>query len=303
MTITAHRDASQQVEYLICASRDVSECKQAEDELRHLVDAIPHFVWIAGPDGYVTYHNQRLIGYLAMTLEQVEGDRWMASVHPDDQQRVWEVWQTSIQTGVPYEVEHRLQDGTSGAYRWFLVRGVPQRNAQGEILHWVGTCTDIEDQKQAEQKLKASEQNWRVLAETVPQLVWTKRPDDLHEYVNQRWCDYLGFTLEQLQSDRWAYLQFVHPDDREGIRALSQHAQDTGAMYESEERLRNSQTGEYRWFLTRAMPVRDDTGQITKWFGTCTDTDEQKRTEQALYIGRERVCAPVTRKIRMPSSA
>src|SRR5258708_7138673 len=424
MTITAHRDASQQVEYLICASRDITERKQAEDELRTLVDAIPHFVWIAGPDGYVTYDNQRLIGYLAMTLEQVEGDRWMASVHPDDQQRVWEVWQTSIQTGVPYEVEHRLQDGTSGAYRWFLVRGVPQRNAQGEILHWVGTCTDIEDQKraeqqlkesqenwrvlaetvpqlvwitqpdgsamyfnqryydytgaspeqaleyewrqflhpedaervvalrhqtlatgepyeihyrlkdgqtgayrwflargapvrdekgeivkwvgtctdiedqkQAEQKLKASEQNWRVLAETVPQLVWTKRPDDLHEYVNQRWCDYLGFTLEQLQSDRWAYLQFVHPDDREGIRALSQHAQDTGAMYESEERLRNSQTGEYRWFLTRAMPVRDDTGQITKWFGTCTDIDEQKRTEEALCQSQERIRALIDSNI------
>src|SRR5258708_3874754 len=154
MTITSHRDASPQVEYLIFAGRDITERKHTEDELRTLVDALPQLVWIARPDGYVTYHNQRLIAYLAMNLEQLEGDRWMAGVYPDDQQRVRYVWQTSIQTGVPYEVEHRLQDGTSGAYRWFLARGVRQRNAQGMTLHWFGTCTDIEDQKRAEQQLK-----------------------------------------------------------------------------------------------------------------------------------------------------
>ncbi|EFH88089.1 PAS domain S-box protein [Ktedonobacter racemifer] len=414
MTITCHRDASQQVEYLICAGRDITERKQAEDELRPLVDAIPHFVWIAGPDGSLTYHNHRLIAYMAMTLERAEGDGWLAGVHPDDRQRVRAAWQTSIQTGVPYEVELRLQDGTSGAYRWFLVRGVPQRNAQGTILHWVGTCTDIEDrkraeqglkesrehlrvlvetlpqlvwatgpdgltedwnqryadyfqatpeqlrgygwrqflhpeeydhvcavrnrslatgepyaieyrlregqtgayrwflargmpvrdeagqilkwfgtctdideQKRAEQQLKSSRESLRVLAETVPQLVWATRPDGGHEYVNQRWCDYTGLTLEQVESDCWVYLQFIHPEDREGNRAQWQQARDMGDMFEHEARLRNSQTGEYRWFLVRSMPVRDETGQILKWFGTCTDIEDQKRTEQQLKESRE----------------
>src|SRR5260221_7416859 len=287
MTITSHRDASQQVAYLICAGRDITERKHAEDELRTLVDALPQLVWIARPDGYVTYHNQRLIDYLAMTLEPLEGDRCLAGVHPDGQQRVRDVWQTSIQTGEPYEVEHRLQDGTSGAYRWFLARGVPQRNAQGMTLHWFGTCTDIEDQKRAEQQLKTSEENWRVLAETLPQLVGVAGPDGQHEYTNQRWCDYTGFTVERVQNDRWAYLQFLHPDDREGARALVQHARDTGDIYEHEERLRNCQTGAYRWFLTRVVPVRDEAGQIVKWFGTCTDIDEQKRFEQRLKASEE----------------
>ncbi|BCL79450.1 PAS domain-containing sensor histidine kinase [Ktedonobacteria bacterium brp13] len=290
-TITSHRDASQQVEYLICASQDITEHKHAEDKLRTLVDALPQLVWIAGPDGSVTYNNQRLIDYLAMTLEQTEGNGWLAGVHPDDRQRVWAAWQTSIQTGVPYEVEMRLQDGTNGAYRWFLVRGVPQRNAQGKILHWFGSNTDIEDQKQAEQKIKASEANWRVLAETVPQLVWTTRPDGQQEYANQRWCDYMELTLEHMQSDRWAPLPFIHPDDREGNRARIQHALDTGEMFEHEERLRNGQTGAYRWFLTRALPVRDETGQIVKWFGTSTDIEDQKRTEEALRQSQEQVHA------------
>src|SRR6202043_776685 len=97
---------------------------------------------------------------------------WMASVHPDDRPQVWEAWQTSIQTGVPYEVEMRLQDGTSGAYRWFLARAMPVRDETGQVVKWFGTTTDIKDQKQTEQRLKESEERFRVLAETVPQLVW-----------------------------------------------------------------------------------------------------------------------------------
>src|SRR5258706_720039 len=121
--------------------------------------------------------------------------------------------------------------------------------------------------------------------------------DGRHEYANQRWCDYTGLTVEQTQSDPSAYLQFIHPDDREGTLAHQQHAQDTGAMYEHEERLRNGQTGEYRWFLTRGVPMRDETGQIVKWFGTCTDIDEQKRTEEALRQSQARVRALIDSNI------
>ncbi|WP_444544559.1 PAS domain S-box protein [Reticulibacter mediterranei] len=287
-TITPHRDVDQRVSYLVYVGTDITARKRAEADIHALIDALPQLVWTSRPDGYVTYHNHRLINYLAMTPEQAEGAGWLAGVHPDDQQRVWEAWQTAIQTGRLYEVELRLQDGRSGTYCWFLTRGVPQRNAQGTILYWVGTCTDIEGQKRAEQQLKESRENLRVLAETVPQLVWVARPDGWHEYVNQHWRDYTGLTPEQVQSDKRAYLQFIHPEDRESNRAVVQRALDTGTMFEHEERLRNAQTGEYRWFLVRGMPMRDDTGQIIKWCGTCTDIEEQKRIEQALRESQER---------------
>ncbi|GHO72222.1 hypothetical protein KSC_111140 [Ktedonobacter sp. SOSP1-52] len=154
---------------------------------------------------------------------------------------------------------------------------------------WKALIKHIAVQKRAEQQLKASEGNFRVLAETVPQLVWTAQPDGLCEYTNQRWRDYTGFTPEQRQ--RWAHLQFIHPDDRAGNQALWQHALDTGTIYEREERLRNGQNGAYRWFLTRAMPMRDESGHIVKWFGTCTNIDEQKRLEEALRQSQERVNA------------
>ena len=202
--ITPHIGADNHIEYLVYAGIDITARKRAEVEIRALIDAIPHLVWTARPDGYLTYHNQRLIEYWGMTHEQAEGVGWLAGVHPDERPRVWEAWQTSIRTGEPYEVEHRMRDGTSGAYRWFLARGVPQRDAQGTILHWVGTCTDIHDTKQAEDEL-------RVLADAIPQLVWIMSSDGASIYGNQRWSDYTGMTFQQYQGDGW--LQAIHSDD------------------------------------------------------------------------------------------
>src|SRR6202023_534567 len=87
------------------------------------------------------------------------------------------------------------------------------------------------------------------------------------------------------------WLQAIHPDDYQPTLTLWRHALATGEPFESEYRVKDGQTGEYRWFLARAMPVRDETGQIVKWFGTSTDIDEQKRTEEALRQSQARVRA------------
>ncbi|EFH88036.1 PAS/PAC sensor signal transduction histidine kinase [Ktedonobacter racemifer DSM 44963] len=288
VTMTPHLDADGHVEYLIYAGRDITARKRAEAELHALVDAIPQQVWTIRPDGYLDYCNQRWLDYTSLSIEQAQGDGWIQCLHPDDRQRIQDAWQMSRKTGMPFETEQRLRHGMTGTYRWFLVRALPVRDETGQIIKWFGTSTDIEEQKRAEQKLKESEERFRLLAETVPQVVWVARPDGQHEYTNQHWCDYTGLTLEQIQSDRWAQLPFFHPDDREDRQARWQHALDTGAMYEHEGRLRNGQTGEYRWFLTRGVPMRDEAGQIVKWFGTSTDIEEQKRTEEALRQSQKR---------------
>ena len=278
-------------ETLLTLLEMLPEKKQTEDDLRALIDAIPQFLWIMRPDGSCEYCNQPWCDYTNCTLEQLQGDGWHQVLHPDERQRVLQVWQRAVHTGAPYEIEHRIRNGRTGAYRWFLARGIPLRDHQGTILRWVGTCTDIDDRRRAEQQLKESQECLRVLAETVPQFVWVARPDGQFEYTNQRWYIYTGLTREPGQSDRWAHRQCIHPDDREGNRVHCQHALETGDMFEYEHRIRNSQTGEYRWFLTRGLPVKDDTGQILKWFGTCTDIEEQKRIEAALRASQERVDA------------
>src|SRR5258708_29354951 len=156
-----------------------------------------------------------------MTPEQLQGDGWTASLHPDDRQRTLDAWQTAVRTQTLYEVEYRMQQERTGDYRWFLARGMPRKDNQGTILHWFGTCTDIEDQKRTEQRLKASEENWQTLAETVPQLVWRVQPDGRVDYVNQRACDYAQTTREQLLGHGWHYL--LHPDDNERERVTLDH--------------------------------------------------------------------------------
>src|SRR5437660_2323177 len=135
------------------------------------------------------------------------------------------------------------------------------------------------------------------LIEAIPQLVWTVRPDGQLEYINQRARDYTGLTEEQFQSDRWTPHRFIHPDDWQSHRANFQRALETAGIFEHEERLRQGQTGEYRWFLSRAEPLRNEAGQIVKWVGTSTDIEHQKRIEQALREGQERADALMKSKM------
>ncbi len=289
VAITPHVNADHHLEYLVIAGIDITARKRAEDEIRVLVDAIPQLVWMTRPDGSAEYCNQRWRDYSGMTFQQAQGDGWLQATHPDDQQPNLVVWQRAVQTGRPYEVELRLRHGTTGDYRWFLVRAEPFTDAQGQIVKWFGTCTDIEEQKRAEQQLKTSEENLRVLAETLPQLVWTTGPDNRLDYCNQRYCEYTHAAFEQLQGHGWR--QFLHPEDAERVMPLRYQTLETGEPFESECRLRNGQTGTYRWFLARGTPVRDETGQIVKWFGTNTDIEDQKRIEEALRQSQERIRA------------
>src|SRR5260221_199025 len=273
-------DAQGTIMKYIGTCTDIHDKKQAEDELRVLIDAIPQFVWMIRPDGSSEYCNRRWCDYTGMTSKQSQGDGWLQAIHPDDYQHTLTVWRHARASGEPFEIECRLKDGKTGDYRWFLGRAMPVRDETGQIIKWFGTCTDIEEQKRTEQQLKESRENLRVLAETVPQLVWTTGPDNRLDYCNQRYCEYTHATFEQLQGHGWR--QFLHPEEAEGVLAFRHQTLQTGEPYESECRLRNGQTGEYRWFLARGAPVRDETGQIVKWFGTNTDIEDQKRIEEAL---------------------
>lgn len=125
-----------------------------------------------------------------------------------------------------------------------------------------------------------------LLAETLPQFVWITREDGFLVFWNQRFADYLQATPEQLQGYGWR--QFLHPEELKHVLAVRRHSLETGDPYEITYRLRNGRTGAYHWFLTRAMPMRDKTGQIIEWLGTSTDIDEQKQIEEALRQSQER---------------
>lgn len=131
--------------------------RASEDRLRSIIDATPGFVWSTAPDGRVDFLNQRWNEYTGMPLEQARGFGWTSAVHPDDAAGLATYWQALLEAGQPGEYEARLRR-RDGAYRWFLIRAVPQRDETGRLVKWYGANTDIEDRKQAERLLAGEKQ-------------------------------------------------------------------------------------------------------------------------------------------------
>ena len=125
-----------------------------------------------------------------------------------------------------------------------------------------------------------SEARFRQLADAMPQMVWTARPDGYVDYYNERWYEFTGFDHQLYGNASWEPI--LHPDDRRRTKEMWYAAVDSGTPYNIEYRFRDRTESQWRWFMGRALPVRDSTGHIVKWFGTCTDIDEQKRVQDQL---------------------
>jgi PAS domain S-box-containing protein len=213
MTITSHRDASQQVEYLICAGRDITERTRAEDDLHTLVDAIPHFVWIMHPDGSSEYGNQRWCDYTAMAFEHYQGDGWLQAIYPDDRQQTLTAWHHALATGESYEIEQRLRNGQTGTYRWFLARGMPVRDETGQIVKWFGTCTDIEDQKRVEQALLDSQERIRALIDSnIIGITSNEGEEEVLVEANEAFLQMTGYTQEDVRSRTLNRVKITPPE-------------------------------------------------------------------------------------------
>ncbi|MGZ8186439.1 MAG: PAS domain S-box protein, partial [Methylobacter sp.] len=157
-------DAAGRVRGFVVHVLDTSERKRVEGALREseqafrsLAEAVPQIVWATRPDGWNIYFNQKWVDYTGLTLEESYGHGWNTPFHPDDKQRAWKAWQQATQFHESYSLECRLRRA-DGVYRWWLIRGMPMRDANGEIQKWFGTCTDIEDLKQAEEALREADQ-------------------------------------------------------------------------------------------------------------------------------------------------
>lgn len=266
---------------------DVTESKRAEDALREseekfraLADNISQLAWMTDADGWIFWYNHRWFEYTGTTLEEMQGWGWQAVHAPEEVERVTARFKHHIATGEVWEDTFPLRS-KDGEYRWFLSRAVPIRDAAGKILRWFGTNTDVTESKRAEEALRESESRFRLLAETIPAAVYLTDPEGRNTFFNRWWFDYCGVPHDLATAADIA-AQFIHPDDVPRVMAAFGEALRTGRTFEVEQRNRRHD-GEYRWFLNRANPYRDpQTGQITQWFGTGVDIDDQKRAEVAL---------------------
>jgi PAS domain S-box-containing protein len=256
----------------------------AKVDLRLAMDTIPTIVWSAWPDGSGDFFNKRWVEYTNLSVEESKGCGWQKAFHPDDLAAHLDRWQKALAQCHPFEGEARLLRA-DGHYRWFLVGGVPLHDEAGNVIRWYGQLTDIEDRKRAEARVSRAEAELRLAMDTIPALTWSAGSDGSADFVNRGWLEYTSLSLEDTKGSGWA--SAIHPDDRAKFVDNFLRAVVAGTPYEDEGRIRRAD-GQYRWFLVRSTPFRDEAGNIIKWYGTCTDIEDRKRAEQSLRDSEQR---------------
>jgi PAS domain S-box-containing protein len=200
----------------------------------------------------------------------------MTAVHPDDREAASRAFWDAVRTGQGFAIETRSLRAQDGAWRWHLQQAVALRDAEGRVLKFVGTTTDIDDQKRAQEELRASEGKLRRVIDTIPTLSWCNLPDGPNEFLSKGWHDYTGVSPEEAHG--WGWQVTFHPEDLPALMEKWKGLLLSGEPGEIEARIRRHD-GIYRWFLIRVAPFRDESGAILRWYGTATDIDERKRSE------------------------
>src|ERR1700726_4369478 len=177
--------------------------------LQTFIDTVPSFLWTSFPAGSKEYLNKRWYEYTGLSLEQGKGWGWKVVVHPDDLDQLVRDWLSLVDARKPGELETRIRR-YDGEYRWFLIRIVPQLDAEGNVVRWFGSNTDIEDRKRAEKKLLEDERELRQITDAIPQSIAVLDEKGHPLYANQTMLDYTGLSIEDVTSDFRASI--FHPE-------------------------------------------------------------------------------------------
>src|SRR5262249_38332638 len=259
---------------------DIEDRKRGEEVLRaselswrQIGDSIPGVGATLGATGEVEFLNRQELDYFGKTNEELKNWSLIGVVHPDDLPRVIESRARSIESGQIYEIEHRCL-GADGIYRWFQVRGLPVRNAEGAATAWYLLLTDIDDRKNTEQALQSSERDLSSILSAIPAVIGMMAADGSPLYGNQAVLDYTGLTPEDMLKKDFR-IHLFHPEDMERLREARRIAFTQPVPFENEIRALGKD-GRYRWFLFRYKPQFDETGKIHRWYMAAFDIEDRK---------------------------
>jgi PAS domain S-box-containing protein len=333
---------------IVVMSQDIMERRQIEEELkqakiaaavlegaqRFLADAVPLIIWTARSDGGVEYYNKAWFDYTGLTLVQTENWGWGAVVHSEDLQPCIDRWAHSVATGEPYEIEYRFKRGADESYRWFLGRASARRNDEGKIVQWVGTCTDIDDQKRtrylleatvnertaelaatnealqaenaerknAEESLRASNEKFHQLANNITDAFWIRSPDMREvRYISPAFERIWGRPVKCLYENPLAWIDFIFEKDRERVLAAFDSLVVNGTNLDIEYRIVRPDH-EIRWIRVRGFHVKDAANKLISHTGIVSDITERKQAEREL-VKTHQVLLEISRKAGMAEVA
>ncbi|HEY0008171.1 MAG TPA: PAS domain S-box protein, partial [Tepidisphaeraceae bacterium] len=266
------------VEFIV----DITESKRAEVALmesearfRGVADVVGEMLWQCDPDGKPVWHNQRWTDFTGLTTEQSMQDEWMKTVHPDDVEETRVTFRESIRSGEPWRREHRIRRASDGAYRWFLVQGMPQRDGNGRIRSWFGSVTDIHEQRTTLDALRESDERYRAVVETSENAIFRISADTV-TLLEMRGGGFL--QDETAAKPNWVDA-YVHPGDRQTVLAAWREALESRTHFSLEHRVRRAD-GSWGWSYSRAVPLEKEPGHLLEWFGVASDITVRKQEEE-----------------------
>ena len=272
--------------YYIVQIEDITERKRAEaalkDSERRLtlaLDSAQMGMWdldLLTDTSVRSLRHDQIFGY-SSPVPTWGAAIFMTHVVPEDREVAKRAFEKAFASD-NFDMECRILWADESIH-WISAKGRVYRNPKGDPVRMMGTVLDITEHKRAEEALQRSEREFRELAESMPQIVWATTADGLNIYFNQQWVDYTGLTLEESYGEGW--ITPFHPDDRQRAWDAWQRATQHRDTYSLECRLRRAD-GVYQWWLIRGVPLLGANGEISKWFGTCTDIEQIKVAEQRL---------------------
>jgi PAS domain S-box-containing protein len=270
---------------LVIFTEEITDRKLAEEALREselrfrtMISAIPPLSYETNADGANIFTSDQWLAYTGITAEESAGTGFIRAYHPDEAEDVLAQWNAAVRSGTSFERKCRIR-AADGSYRWFLNRARPGRDAEGRIVRWAGSLTDIDDLIRAEERLRENELRFRTMISAVPSLTFETDVDGNNTFASDQWCAYSGLTAEETAGRGFA--RAFHPDDAEDVTARWFAAVRSGTPFEIRHRVRAAD-GSYRWFLCRALPARDAEGRIVRWSGSLVDVDDLVRADEAL---------------------
>ena len=278
----------------VSVQRDVTERKRTEDalrasetKLRQLADAMPQIVWTARPDGVVDYCNEQWYEYTGITPGTDGNAMWQNLAHPDDLPLINARWEASVTSGEPYELEYRFKRAADGVYRWFLSRARAVKDADGRIVRWYGTSTDISERKQIAEEFRRTAERLGLALDAARLGPWEWDPEKGTVLMSPEHNAMYDIPREQRHGDFAKGMLHVHPDDRERVvadlqAAIAEH-RDCRTEMRSVHR-----DGSTHWIVASGRAVYDEAGKPLRMIGVVQDITERKAAEEAMLQSEER---------------
>jgi PAS domain S-box-containing protein len=287
----------------ITARKKAEEDLRAREEtFRTLANAIPQLCWMANPDGWVFWYNERWYEYTGTSPEEMEGWGWQRVHDPAELPAILSKWQEALRRGESIEFTFPLR-GRDGNFRYFLTRAYPLKDCSGNVVRWFGTNTDITQQRETEKAFRESEERFRALVSATSYAVYR---------MDQNWTEMLslvggGFISDTLEPSKSWLERYIPAEDQQSVREAIQRAVESKGLFELEHRVKRVD-GSFGWTLSRAVPIFDESGEIREWFGAASDVTAKKRAEEALIRTEKlasagRMAATVAHEINNPLEA